>query len=142
MRPLAPIVAVLATDAAIVALCESRIWGIGPNPEDLAPNPEPARKAIVVRGNGATAHATVPFSRVRASIRCYGETFTDAYAVYAAVRDFFLRQGPRRINRAYFQGAIPGAGPFEFTDPDLGWPYVLAEWQVSINDREIPENAG
>lgn len=151
IRPLAPIVAMLAGDPAIFALCggaeatspeepavPARVWGVEINPADLGPDATAARKAIVVRGNGQISNASVPYSVVRASLRCYGETFTEAYTVWAAVLDLFKRPAhPRRVGNAYVHDGSPTTGPFEFVDPDLEWPYVLGEWRITINDREI-----
>jgi hypothetical protein len=137
IRPLVPIVALLKGDAGLDALTAGRIYGVEIDEADLGPDKTPARKVIVCRLNGAVSNASVPFTEYRVSLRCYGESWIEAYRVWSTVADFLKVARPARVGSAYFQRARPGTGPFEYVDPDLEWPYLIGEWQVLLNDREI-----
>jgi hypothetical protein len=106
-------------------------------------------KTLVVTpgGNAGSAgdRSYIPVARLRADLRCYGETEYQAMRVYreaAALLKGLKRQtvtcGPTGEEvGVVLDNAILSAGPLALTDPDTKWPFVYATWGVHGSEIEV-----
>lgn len=97
------------------------------------------RKAIFFASNGGM-RTEVPIGRETYQFRCYGETFEQANEVYRWLSQVLHRHSHIWIEveagiEALFQYASQTSGPNDMREPETGWPFVLAMFEVHTGER-------
>ncbi len=141
MQPdaVAALVAYLRADAEVAGLVMGRVCGAELPPQEAAQMP---RKAVVVAASGGSsigpgARSYLPVGLMQVDVRCYGETQYEAMRVFRAVHGALKRLGRRPQGEALLHAAYEGAGPLQTREPDVGWPMVLAVWQLLVAEMAI-----
>lgn len=90
------------------------------------------RKAISFRFGGGASNQYLRAQRVRLTLRCWGESSYEAMRVYRALYDRLHDSQGFIVGDVGFHGvneSVPGE-PLE--DPDTGWPFVFAIYDVWV----------
>ena len=97
-------------------------------------------KAIIVQSSGGAPASRMPLADVNVSLRCYGDTAVDAWAVYAVARTALHNVRNQKIEL----GGGVGSGdlwmlvsketglPDYMEEPDAGWPFYLAKFKCKF----------
>lgn len=127
---LAAVVALLAADTDVAELAATRVYG-GELPPGEAPS-QP-RTAVVVRAagsSGSVGGGYQQFGDRRYDIFTYGATPAEADHLGRAVYGCLKHLRREVWESVLLHAARPAGGPNSLRDPDTGWPYSLATYQV------------
>lgn len=106
-------------------------------------------KVLVITPGGSAFSAGdnsyVKVARMRADLRCYGETAMQAMNVYREAAEALKALRRRTVTvgavgeevGVVLDNAILSAGPLTVIDPDTKWPCVYATWAVHGSEIEV-----
>jgi hypothetical protein len=99
------------------------------------------RRLVSFGNDGSSISPQLPVAGDRVTFWCYGSLQSDAMLVYRALHD--------AMNGAYFRLAKTGcvwllrtasqlAGPYDIPEPEIGWPRVVAAYQINYLTEGLP----
>lgn len=114
----------LLTDSATVALIADRI--VGPDlPEGS--NPKLLAWMVLRTRGGRGQHPEAPIAYPSIQMSCYAPTAEQAWALYQTAKSFVHGKTGVDLGAAGFVlSCLEEVQGQEFTDPDTGWPTVVA----------------
>ncbi len=147
---LAGVVAYLAADAAVIALCGTRVFGDELPDEEAVSMP---RAAVVVNdgglgsGGGALGLANnsyMPFGTSTKDLRCYGATFAQSRAVWNACARALKNLGlaGRTVvtlsdsTSVVLYDATPAA-PATTREPEVDWPLTFGTFNLTAAENAV-----
>lgn len=97
-----------------------------------------AQKLIVVSSVGGDPvyhHMKLTWNIVE--VRCYGETYYEAWRLHNAAHAFFKGLNRVTYDTLLLHTAIPVNGPITLQDPKFEWPVVLSTWRLLAAEAAV-----
>jgi hypothetical protein len=88
------------------------------------------RKAISFRIAGGSTSPYLRSQRARLTVRCWGESAYEAMRVYRALYDRLHDSQNFIVGDVGFHGAFESVPGEPLEDPDTGWPFVFAVYDL------------
>jgi hypothetical protein len=127
--PIAASVAFLLSDAPLVTLVGSRVFG-GELPAREAEHMPRAAVVLKPAGGGLLGTGTIDVGDTRLDVDCYGATPLDAWTVYLAVYGALKGLTRGAYASTVLHWARPSSRGTLARDPDTDWPVTVSSWQV------------
>lgn len=136
--PLGSLLVEIRSDVDVDDLVDGRVRGGEPAPGD-AKAAGSYQAFIVITTLDDPPHSRIPVRFANYALACYGATFQNASAVYAAVVKAIHRVGPRvKANGLGIYWTTVVTGGEQDKDPDTNQPLVRATIQLIGTTQAVP----
>lgn len=126
------------SDVDVAALVADRVRGPRPGPGD-AQGPGQYKAFVCIGALDVPPHWGVPTTFADYAINCYGVTYQNAWAVWAALVKAFHKVGPRvKANGLAIHQTLIASGGLEDEDPDTQQPVVRGVLRVVASTLAVP----
>lgn len=88
------------------------------------------RKAVSFRFGGGSTDRYLHAQQARLAVRCWGESSYEAMRVYRALYDRLHDSTNFIVGGVGFHGAFESVPGEPLEDPDTGWPFVFAVYDL------------
>ena len=97
---------------------------------EIPANVSMPRKAISFRLSGGASNQYLRAQRARLTVRCWAESSYEAMRVYRALYDRLHDSQNFIVGDVGFHGAFESVPGEPLEDPDTGWPFVFAVYDL------------
>ena len=99
---------------------------------EIPANVSMPRKAISFRFGGGLTSLYLRAQSARLTVRCWGSSSYEAMTVYRALYDRLHDSQNFIVGDVGFHGAFESVPGEPLEDPDTGWPFVFAVYDVTV----------